>query len=111
LDTIQNTVGLIYPSCSEGQAGSVISCMHAGLIPIISYESGVDTGDFGCTLSENTVDAIIEAVISLSLKSTEELKIMSYKSWSYAREYHTQEMFSKDYKAFVENILNKMETS
>ncbi|MDO9523366.1 MAG: glycosyltransferase [Methanocorpusculum sp.] len=110
LDTIQNTVGLIYPSCSEGQAGSVISCMHAGLIPIISYESGVDTGDFGCTLSENTIDAIIEAVISLSQKPTEELRIMSYKSWSYAREYHTREMFSKDYEDFVEKILNKTES-
>ena len=64
--------------------------MHAGLIPIISYESGVDTGDFGCTLSENTVDSIIEAVISLSQKSTEELRNMSHNSWSYAREYHTR---------------------
>jgi len=111
LDTVQNTVGLIYPSCSEGQAGSVISCMHAGLIPIISYESGVDTCDFGYTLSENTVDSIIEAVIFLSQKSSEELKIMSYKSWSYAREYHTREMFSKDYEDFVENILNKIDSS
>jgi glycosyltransferase involved in cell wall biosynthesis len=110
LDTIQNTVGLIYPSCSEGQAGSVISCMHAGLIPIISYESGVDTGDYGCTLSENTVDAIIEAVIFLSQKSTEELRNMSHNSRSYAREYHTREMFSKDYEDFVKKILNKTES-
>ena len=36
LKVIKNTCALIYPSCSEGQAGSVITCMHAGLIPIIS---------------------------------------------------------------------------
>ena len=39
LEIIRKNVGFIYPSCSEGQAGSVITCLHAGLIPVISYES------------------------------------------------------------------------
>ena len=41
---------LIYPSCSEGQAGSVITCLQAGVIPLISYESGVDVDGFGTIL-------------------------------------------------------------
>lgn len=101
VEIITNTIGLIYPSCSEGQAGSVITCMHAGLIPIISYESGVNTGDFGYTLSENTIEVIIKTIITLSQKSTDELQKMSFNSWSYARENHTRESFSKKYEEFV----------
>lgn len=37
---------VVYPSCSERTAGSVITCLHAGLILIVSKESGVDTEDF-----------------------------------------------------------------
>ena len=42
LEITRNCIGVVYPSCSEGQCGGVVTCMHAGLIPIISYESGVD---------------------------------------------------------------------
>lgn len=35
---------IIHPSCSEGQAGAVVQGMAAGLIPLISRESGVDLG-------------------------------------------------------------------
>ena len=31
---------VVYPSCSEGTAGSVITCLHFRLIPIITRESG-----------------------------------------------------------------------
>lgn len=34
---LDNNLGVIYPSCSEGGGGSVITCLHAGLIPIVSY--------------------------------------------------------------------------
>ena len=43
-------IGLINPSCSEGEGGAVVGCMHAGLIPIVSYESGVDIDAFGFLL-------------------------------------------------------------
>ena len=42
----------------RGSAGSVIVGLHAGLIPIISRETGVDVQDFGVELASCTVDEI-----------------------------------------------------
>ena len=50
------------PSCSEGQSGGVITCMHAGLIPILSYESGVDVEGFGFLLQDCSVDRTSRAL-------------------------------------------------
>lgn len=100
-----NCIGFIYPSCSEGQAGSVVVCMHAGLIPIISYESGVDVGDFGILLKGCSVEEIQEKITKLSELSIDELKNKSYKAWEYARSNHTREKFSNEYRNFVKNVL------
>jgi glycosyltransferase involved in cell wall biosynthesis len=107
LDLIKNTNALIYPSCSEGQAGSVITCLHAGLIPIISFQSGVDIYDFGIILKNNDIDEIIKSIAKISQKSDEELQTMSKKAWLYARNYHTPEKFAVSYDAFVKDILSK----
>lgn len=103
--TADNSIGIVYPSSSEGQSGSVILAMHAGLIPIISYESGVDVENFGVILKENTVDEIKKQVHFISSLSTEELKRRSTDAWKYANENHTREKFSKEYKDFVTNLI------
>jgi len=107
LDVIKNTSALIYPSCSEGQAGSVITCLHAGLIPLVSYESGVDVDDFGIILQKSSVDEVVESIKILSQKPNEKLRRMSKSAWLYARTYHTREKFAECYNAFVNNILLK----
>ena len=99
---IRNNVGLIYPSCSEGGGGSVITCLHAGLIPVISYESSVDISGFGIVLAESTINEIITSVKKISGLSDTDLKINSKKSWEYARNNHMREHFIKDYEKFVE---------
>lgn len=109
LDITNNCVGLIYPSCSEGQAGSVVTCLHAGLIPIISYESGVDIDNFGIILKQCTIKEIKSSIEKLSNFSSEQLKKMSKEAWEYARANHTRVRFAEKYKNFVVNILMKKE--
>ena len=109
LKVIKNTCALIYPSCSEGQAGSVITCMHAGLIPIISYESGVDIEDFGIILKECSINEIIDSIKQLSQKPEMELQKMSKNAWSYARTHHTREKFAECYDRFVNEMVNDNE--
>jgi glycosyltransferase involved in cell wall biosynthesis len=41
----------ILPSCSEGQSQSVVECMNQGLIPVVSREAGIDTGDYGILIT------------------------------------------------------------
>jgi glycosyltransferase involved in cell wall biosynthesis len=99
-------VGLVYPSCSEGSAGAVLVGLHAGLIPIISYESGVDVGkDVGVVLDDCSIEAIQEAVRQIATCSIQELKQRSRKAWEFARANHTMENFENQYGEMVEKIL------
>ncbi len=100
-----NCLGLVYPTCAEGGGGSAITCMHAGLIPILSYEASVDTDDSGVLLQDITIESLREAVINLSGRPRSELKALAYRSWEVAQENHTKEQFARDYKAFVDNAL------
>ena len=106
LNIINTSVGLIYPSCSEGQSGAVITAMHAGLIPIISYESGVDVHDFGVILRKSSIDEIKKAIREIANLPKEELALRSKQTWQYARENHTREKFRNASAAFIEMIIN-----
>jgi glycosyltransferase involved in cell wall biosynthesis len=99
------SVALVYPSCSEGGGGSIITCMHAGLIPIITPESSVNTMDFGLTIKEATTKSIIDTVKSFSGLSEEEIRHRSQLAFLYARENHTREQFSTEFQKFVDTIL------
>ena len=105
IEITNNCLGLIYPSCSEGQSGAVVTCLQAGLIPIISRESGVDVNDFGLILKDCSIEEIKTSICRISSLSTEELKRMSRKAWEFARANHTRERFAKEYRKFVEKII------
>ncbi len=99
------SVGIIYPSCSEGGGGSVITAMHAGLIPIVSRESSVDTHDFGMTLRDCSVEEIRKTIVELSSSSTETLKERAMASWEHANTVHTRESFTEAYRTFLREIV------
>ncbi|MDZ8223377.1 glycosyltransferase [Nostoc sp. ChiVER01] len=105
IEVTNNCLGLVYPSVSEGQSGAVISCLQAGLIPILSYESGVDVHDFGVIFDNLSVDEIKTKVRSISNLPVEDLKLMSRQAWEYARANHTKEKFAQVYRNVVEQII------
>lgn len=104
-DITGQCLAIILPSCSEGQNSGVVTCLHAGLIPIISYESGVEIHDFGEILKACTVEEIQSAVCRVSNLPTNELMGMARRAWEYAREHHTLEAFAREYRMAVETIL------
>ncbi len=107
LEITKNCVGIIYPSCAEGGGGCVITCMHAGLIPIVSYESSVDVyNDFGVLLKESSVEEIKDSIQIVASFSTSKLKKMARKSWEYARNHHTHKNFTELYKDTINKIIN-----
>ncbi|MCC5614934.1 glycosyltransferase [Nostoc sp. CHAB 5836] len=105
IEVTNNCLGLLYPSVSEGQSGAVISCLQAGLIPILSYESGVDVHDFGVIFDNLSIEEIKAKVTSISNLPVEDLKLMSLKAWEYARANHTKEKFAQAYRNAVEQII------
>lgn len=52
---------VILPSCSEGMSGSILAGMSAGLIPLVSRESGFNDGEVYC-FKENSLEAIEESI-------------------------------------------------
>jgi glycosyltransferase involved in cell wall biosynthesis len=103
---LDKCVGIVYPSCSEGGGGSVINCMHAGLIPIVSYEASVDVEeDYGVILQEISIKEIKSQVQKISNMPTNKLKQMARKSWEFVRANHTKEKFTENYRKTIEKIL------
>ena len=98
---------VILPSSSEGGGGSVINCMQAGLIPVVTRETSVDTSDFGVVISDATVESVMAAAKYVAAMPENELRVRSEKAWQYARSNHTRDQFARNYRAAIETILNK----
>ena len=101
-------IALIYPSCSEGQSGGVVTCLHAGLIPIVSYESGVDVDGFGVILKSCSIDTIKNSVRMISSLTGDALQSRARKAWEYSRAYHTRERFAEEYRKSISAILVRL---
>jgi glycosyltransferase involved in cell wall biosynthesis len=105
LEVAKTCIALVYPSCSEGQSSSVVICLHAGLIPIISYESGVDVAGFGTILRESSIEELKVAVRTIASLPGEELARRSRLAWEYARATHTREAFAQEYRKIISTII------
>ena len=101
----QRTLATIYPSCSEGGGGCVITCMHAGLIPVVTPEASVDIGDSGILLESASIEAICDAARTLSKAAPDELAKRARAAWTIARENHTRESFASHYDHFLDEIV------
>lgn len=107
-EIVQNSLGLVYPSCSEGGGGSVITCMQAGLIPLVTAEASVDIDPrFGVLLADDSIEGIRAAVRGLSQRPVDELKTMSHASWRTARNTYTRERYAKAFRHVMEGILER----
>jgi hypothetical protein len=104
-DITDRAIGLVYPSCSEGAAAAVITCMHAGLIPLASQESGVDLDDFGAILKTCSLDEIRDTVRAVSDLPSGELERRARRAWEFARANHTRERFAEEYRRTAERII------
>jgi len=111
-DIARKCAALIYPSCAEGAGGNVLTCMQAGLVPVITYESCVDvtTGN-GIQIEDLTVEAVQTAVRQLSSMAAEDLHAMTMRAWNFARTHHTHDAYKREYrKAVKAAIKNKKAT-
>jgi glycosyltransferase involved in cell wall biosynthesis len=105
---LSNNLAIVYPSCSEAGSTCAITCMHGGLIPVLSYESAVDVNpEFGFILRENTIEGIKDSVRHLSSLPASDLARMARNAWEYARANHTPECFSRDYAKIIRELSSK----
>jgi glycosyltransferase involved in cell wall biosynthesis len=108
LELTTTTLGIVFPSSSEGGAGSVISCMHAGLIPIVTMEAAVDVDDtHGVMLESCSVQHICDAVQRLSRLDAHSLAAMARRNWELARARHNRDVFATTYANVIAGILER----
>lgn len=101
-------VGLVYPTCAEGQAGSVVAALAAGLVPVVTPQAGVDVGaDVGRVLAADpTVEDVRAAVRAVSDLPAAPLAQMAAAAWEQARTAHSRSAFASRYRAAVVEILS-----
>lgn len=95
---------VIHPSCAEGQPGSVIECLHKGVIPIVSRQANIDTDDFGITLESVSVQDILRVVEEASDMPAHVCKDRSMRTRRSAQEYYTEERFLQSMKNAIDRI-------
>jgi glycosyltransferase involved in cell wall biosynthesis len=105
----------ILPSCSEGQAQSVIEAMNQGLIPVVSRASGLDVGDnpvgdtyvtrYGFFIEDFTVAGLRQQVLRLADLPPEECQALSIKARAKALNDFSEETFEKNLQAALEALL------
>lgn len=101
------SIGFILPSCSEGQSGSAITCIQAGLIPILTRECGVDVDDeFGIVLTTCGIDEIKAAVRRVAGLPAETLRRMSEAGMAFVSANHTRERFARVYRGIVDQWID-----
>jgi glycosyltransferase involved in cell wall biosynthesis len=97
---------VIFPSCSEGQATSVINVMGNGaLIPVVTKESGISINDFGIEIKSCDVDNSAKAIEEANNLAIDDIRRMSLRCGEYVTQYHSMEMFSKALKDALNMLL------
>ncbi len=102
---LARTAALVYPSAAEACCGTVVNSMQAGLIPLVSRESGVDVDEgFGMIVGD-TVAAVEAAVRALAARPPAELAAMARSAWTVARATYTREAYRAAFGAAIARIV------
>jgi len=94
-----------YPSCADGSPKAVVECLHQGLIPVVSREAGIDTGDYGVTLENCSVDEITRVITDLSRKSPDWCADRSRRAREAALNKFSETAFHENMKKNIEEAI------
>lgn len=104
VDIARNHASIIYPSAAEGGAGSVLHAMHAGMIPLTTWESSVDLGDFGLAIAKGDVESVKTAARQLAALPASEVEQRARASYDHVRSVHTRPLFAENYQRFARKV-------
>ena len=95
----------ILPSCSESMNGAVPTCMHLGLIPLVSKECGLDVENCGTVFENNSIRVIEGIILDHTGKDEQWLLQKSSQSYEFAKKNNTIENFSACFRDALKKIL------
>jgi hypothetical protein len=96
VDIASRTQAFISPSASEGISTAAITCMQAGMVPIISKNCGIPLSDHaGILLEECTLAAIERAVQLIAAESDDAWHNLAENARQLARTGYSRTVFSR----------------
>ena len=96
---------VILPSCSEGQATSVLSVMCNGLIPVITECCGIDMQDFTFKIHALNSNGIISAIDNLKKLAPNECANLASKCLNFTRQRHSIQSYKQELMQNLSKIL------
>ncbi|MEK7163464.1 MAG: glycosyltransferase [Patescibacteria group bacterium] len=105
-DIIDRCSAVVYPSGGEGTSGAIVQAMHAGLVPIITHETGIREDSGYIALENPTPESVAKAVRDFSNLPEKEVENKSRSIWRFARNLYTRENFSKGYGRLFDEIMH-----
>jgi Glycosyl transferases group 1 len=96
----------ILPTCSEGQATSLLTSMGAGLIPISTRYSGIDIDIHGHVLTSINLEVIQNTINKVLLLSNDEIMKQSVKVIDYIKASHMLDTYENNLTKTLIKILN-----
>jgi glycosyltransferase involved in cell wall biosynthesis len=102
---------VVLPSCSEGGGSSVLTCMHYGLIPVVTRESSVETLDFGIVIADATPASVARAMQQAYQLGPNELERRSRAAQEYCWNCQGVEQFRSALKDSLEAVLSPTGTA
>lgn len=110
-NVVMNNTFVILPSCSEGMASGVATCMAHGLIPIVTRESGLDPQPFILELDDYYLESIDSLIKTVLTYSNEELSRLSRECYDYASKEFSLDNFTSNFANIIDDIINNESVS
>lgn len=104
-ELVEKCAYVIMPSCCEGSPGSIIECMHRGLIPVVSKESTIDTDGFGVTLDSCDILHIRQTVMELADLPVNIVKEKSIKTFEKAMQDYSVQSFERNVRDAIQKTI------
>ncbi len=96
----------VSPSCSEGISTAAITCMQAGIVPIISRNCGITLPDHsGILLDDCSISTIESAVQSIVCMNDDSWHSMAENTRQFALETYSRALFSRQMEEAVASLL------
>lgn len=104
-----STSAIVMPSASEGCSGSVVQCLHYGLIPVATEVTGIEVFNRWQPLAGNNDISMIECIRQRCRQIADlpeaDLEELSQFFRTYAHTYHTRATYSQSLHALLDELL------
>lgn len=93
---------VIVPQCGGASNGSVVVCMHFGLIPVVTKQAGLDIDGCGVLLKDHTQEVVDETITSLLAQPDEWIEEHSRLAYETALSEYSNDAFRRRFNHLLD---------